>query len=78
MRNFNWSDSMTKDKQRHNPDKPQNNYGSWCSYYEEYSNGSVGCERGLDVSVCKGNPHNCIKIKYKELASRSDRQKIED
>lgn len=66
---------MGRNKPRHNPDKLQNNKGSTCSYYE-FVNGSFYCERGWDISKCCGNPHNCIKVKYQILASRSDKQKI--
>lgn len=68
---------MAKGKPRHNPDKPQNIYGRWCPYYEEYSNGTASCECGHgNMEVCKGNKHNCIKIKYKNLACRSDEKKL--
>ena len=30
---------------------------------------------GYDTTKCKGNPHNCCKVKYQILASRSDKQK---
>ena len=55
---------LGKNKPRHNPDKPQNKMGRHCSYYEGF-NGQYWCERGWDVSKCKGNPHNCTKVKYK-------------
>lgn len=56
---------MSKGRARHDPNKKQNLYGSVCSYYE---NGY--CEIMLgDTSICKGNPHNCIKTKYHALAS---------
>ena len=70
---------MKAGKPRHNPEKPQNKYGKICQYYEEYKNGSFACEIGYgDINICKGNGHNCVKIKYKKLACRSDKQKIED
>lgn len=65
---------MSKGKPRHNPDKRQNKLGAYCSYYEG-SNRNFCCERGWDVSKCKGNPHNCKKVEYQILASRSDKQK---
>lgn len=65
---------MGKNKPRHNPNKPQNLAGKNCSYYEGY-NDQYWCERGCDITKCKGNPHNCSKVKYQILASRSDRQK---
>lgn len=33
---------MSKGKPRHNPDKKQNNYGSWCSACEDV-NGKLYC-----------------------------------
>ena len=69
---------MGKGKLRCNPDKKQNGYGNWCQY-AEISNNKLICEMGYgDTSICKGNMHNCIKVKYRKLASRSDKQKIED
>ena len=35
---------MGKGKPRHNPDKPANKYGKRCPYWEEYINGTAGCE----------------------------------
>lgn len=61
---------MGKNKPRHNPDKSQNKTGEHCWYYEGF-NGQYWCERGWSIS----NPHNCIKVKYQILASRSDKQK---
>jgi hypothetical protein len=70
---------MGKGKPRQDSNKPQNKYGDWCQYAEEYDNGSIHCECGYgDAKVCKGNRHNCIKTKYHKLAARSDQQKIED
>ena len=54
---------MSKGKPRHDPDKPQNKLGKFCSYYEGY-NDTYWCEHGWDVTKCKGNPHNCCKVKY--------------
>ena len=65
---------MGKGKPRHNSDKPQNLIGSQCAYYE-WHNGHYWCERGWDITKCNGNPHNCFKVKYQILASRSDVQK---
>ena len=49
--------------------------GKKCDYYEGF-NGRFWCERGYDISKCQGNPHNCCKVRYQILASKSDRQKI--
>lgn len=69
---------MGKNKQRHNLNKPQNQYGNWCSYAEKLKDGSLTCECGYgDANICKGDRHNCIKTKYHKLASMSDRQKNE-
>ena len=66
--------NMEKRKPRHNPDKLQNKLGSQCVYYEGNEN-HYWCELGYDISKCHGNPHNCCKVKYQILASRSDIQK---
>jgi O-succinylbenzoate synthase len=64
-------------KPRHDPDKKQNKYGFWCQCAEEHDDGTITCEGNYgDTSICKGNPHNCVKTKYHRLASRSDRQKF--
>lgn len=63
---------MAKNKPRHNPDKPQNKMGSFCSYYEE---GHTYCEALRDTTKCGGNPHNCIKVTYQINASMGDKRK---
>jgi hypothetical protein len=68
---------MSKCKPRHNPDKRQNRMGRWCSYCDEV-NGQLFCEQGKDANICKGNPHNCVKVLYKIAASRSDKQKLNE
>ena len=66
---------MGKGKPRLYPDKPQNNYPLVCSRYEDHGNGVYYCEQDVgDARVCKGNPHNCVKTKYRRLASRSNKQ----
>lgn len=77
---------MGKGKPRHNPDKPQNKYGSFCPMVEEISGPDgihLHCECGgkysaQDVKVCKGNRHNCVKTYLHREASKSDVQKIND
>lgn len=77
---------MGKGKPRHNPDKPQNKIGAVCPWYEEFkdSSGEVtvkNCEGWMSTKaaeICGGNPHNCIKVKYRYLAARSDKQKNND
>lgn len=68
---------MGKGKSRHDPDKPQNRIGRWCSYCNELLGDRLTCEAGGDADVCKGNPHNCVKTKYHRMASMSDKQKNE-
>lgn len=74
---------MGKGKPRHNPKKPANRLGSLCPWYEEIKDkdGKIimqNCEAYMSnkaIEICKGNPHNCIKVKYRYLAARSDKQK---
>ena len=75
---------MGKDKPRHNPDKPQNqcnNPFGKCIFYEEIPQSSgeivVYCARfgSGSTKICKGDKHNCCKVKYRIAASRSDVQK---
>lgn len=70
---------MGKGKPRHNPDKRQNQMGTWCGFAEDIpmKDGSVyiRCELGYDASFCKANPHKCKKAWYRSQARRSDRRK---
>lgn len=70
---------MAKGKPRHNPDKPQNKYGSRCPYAEEMIWGGFHCEAMLpgnpSTRICNGNRHNCVKTLYRWQASRSDGKK---
>lgn len=69
---------MGRGKPRNNPDKKQNKYGNWCNACEEV-NGKLYCEamQGTnDTKICKGNPHNCCKVKYHKEATKSDIRKI--
>lgn len=60
---------MATGKAKHDPNKQQNRYGAECPYYEEYPTNPPSCEGGYgDIKVCKGNRHNCVKVKYKKLA----------
>lgn len=67
---------MAKGKPRHNPNKPANQRGGQCSHCEEV-NGELTCnyEGTRGVVICKGNPHNCIKVSLRKIAEMSDRQK---
>ena len=69
---------MSKGKSRWYPYKPQNNKPQRCYRYEELNNGLCYCHGGhvKDAYTCKGNPHNCIKTKYRRSASRSNIQII--
>lgn len=62
---------MGKGKARHNPDKPQNNYGKYCQAYDGYTCHGGDCN---DIRECKGNRHNCVKAFYHRAASRSNTQ----
>jgi len=80
-------------KERHNPDKSQNNYGGNydCKNYEKrlddkewcHDEGTVGWSEWVNWSQidkegklkCKGNRHNCFKMRQKWLASLSDEEK---
>ena len=61
---------MKKGKPRTNPDKPQNNKVNPCPYYEEHEGFTI-CEGGYTnaSTICKGNPHNCVKTLYHREAS---------
>jgi hypothetical protein len=73
-------------KQRHNPDKPQNNYGGdyECINYDTYHDGTEFCHDEQSAGwgefikwsqtkdgklKCKGNRHNCLKLRQQWLAS---------
>lgn len=66
---------MGKGKPRHNPYKFQHKYdgyrGDICTYAEEDGKGGIHCEGSFgDTSICKGNRHNCCKVKYHIWASQ--------
>ena len=69
---------MGKSKPRWYPNKKQNQYGNFCSYYEESNNGYGYCEslltNGNPTVICKGNPHNCCKVKYHDMARKNGKQ----
>ena len=80
-------------KNRHYPDKEQNNYGGdycckqydvrndgreWChdegnSNWDEFIKWSQTDENGN--LKCKGNRHNCLKMRQKWLASLSEKER---
>lgn len=59
---------IRKNKPRHNIYKRQNRMGNICGYtFGE----PLRCMYGDNIKICKGNPHNCIKVKYKKEAIRN-------
>lgn len=70
---------MGKGKPRHNPEKKQNKYGFWCQACDKIGN-VLTCEMygTRAAQICKGNPHNCVKVKYHKEATKSDIRKIND
>jgi hypothetical protein len=74
-------------KERYKLNKPQNNYGGdyKCPNYDTNYNGKEFChDETIDIHwsklengklICKGNLHNCKKIKYKWLASLPENEK---
>jgi hypothetical protein len=80
-------------KKRHNPEKPQNNYGGDydCINYDTTYDGKEFChdegQSGWGEWVkwaqydscgklkCKGNRHNCMKLRLKFFASLSEKEK---
>lgn len=69
--------SIGKGKPRHNPDKKQNQLGEWCQCCD-IIDGKLVCEMlgpsHLVTEVCKGNPHNCCKVTYRQWAGKSDKK----
>ena len=79
---------MGKGKPRWYPEKPQNNYGNFCTACDLIGGRKV-CEAGQgtklfgfgqnvhDTDVCQGNPHNCIKLLYRRMAVLSNHKRLE-
>ena len=67
---------MGKGKPRKYPDKKANKRGGFCSHCEEI-NGELHCnyEGKRGAEICKGNPHNCIKVSGRKTASLSEIQR---
>lgn len=67
---------MGKGKPRHNPNKRANQRGGWCCWGEEI-NGLLVCtyEGTRGAAICKGNPHNCMKVSLRKFASLSNAQR---
>lgn len=73
---------MGKRKQRHDPNKRQNQLYTFCRFCEripmpdgrEY----IHCELNYSSKSCQGNPHKCKKAWYSSLARRSDIRKNVD
>lgn len=60
---------MGKGKPRHNPQKRQNLMGMVCQFSDDIKEKTI-CAHGENTKVCKGNPHNCIKILYRKEAAK--------
>lgn len=70
---------MGKGKPRHNPHK-KNNIGSECWHCEDikFNNEYIkwcSLYGSSAINICKGDYHNCCKVKYRIAASLSDTQK---
>ena len=62
---------MGKGKPREYPEKIQNKLGNVCDYLEIDEYGNKRCEIGYGkIDICKGNRHNCNKVKYTIFASK--------
>ena len=60
---------MAKEKPRHDPRKTANLMGKICQFSDEI-NGKLVCNHGENINICKGNPHNCVKVTYQKEASK--------
>lgn len=67
---------MGKGKPRHNPNKRANQRGGWCSHCERHGD-ELWCnyEGKSGAAICKGNPHNCIKVSLRKIAGLSNTQR---
>lgn len=67
---------MGKGKPRHDPSKRANQRGGSCSHCEIH-NDELWCiyEGKRGAAICKGNPHNCIKVSLRKIAGLSDIQR---
>ena len=62
---------MGKGKPRWYPEKDLNRIGNVCEWSEDDQKGGIRCEAGYgDINICKGDRHNCCKVKYHILASK--------
>ena len=67
---------MGKGKPRHNPDKRANQRGGWCSHCERFNDGlSCNYDGRRGAAICKGNPHNCMKVSLRKIAGLSNAQR---
>lgn len=70
---------MAKGKPRYNPDKPANKRGGYCSHCEGLDGTGDGLSCNYDgkwgAAICKGNPHNCIKVSLHKLAGLREVQR---
>ncbi len=67
---------MGKGRPRHDPNKRANQRGDWCSHYEELSSGPRCMYDGTwGAAICKGNPHNCMKVGLRKAAALKEVQR---
>ena len=71
---------MGKGKPRHDPNKRANQRGSFCSHCETSGgiNGDVMyCiyDGTRAINICKGNPHNCMKVSLRKAAALKEVQR---
>ena len=60
---------MSKNKQRHNPNKPANNRNPHCPCYEVINGKGYCTSNGPANPKCEGNIYNCVKVQYQQLAT---------
>lgn len=69
---------MGKGKPRWYPKKYQNQLGNECEFLLDMGNGIKICENDgikcTDINICKGDRHNCCKVKYHILASTNGKR----
>lgn len=69
---------MAKGKPRHSPNKPANKRGGSCGHCEGLDGtGELSCnyEGKRGAAICKGNPHNCMKVSLRKLAALKEVQR---
>lgn len=69
---------MGKGKPRHDPNKRANQRGGFCSHCEVNSTtGLMYCmyDGTWATNICKGNPHNCMKVSLRKAAGLKEVQR---